>query len=460
MYKRMPKEGGIHMNKQIQIEKLLQALVKHDTREIDNIYERVQPIDLAIQIEDLEDNQLEYLCSHIDDEKLAEILEESDEDLQMDIIDCLDNRRILALFNFISKDNIVDILGLLSVGKRKQLIQLMKIGDKKIIEQLLGYEEDSAGGLMTTEYIALSSKLTIKEALKKIKDIAPKTEVIDTIFVINQHRQLIGTADLRDILIADDESYIEDIMDNQVISVQPETDQEEVSLLVSKYDLTTIPVVNKNQALLGIITVDDIIDVIQEEHTEDMLQMHGVSKEESLDSTLLDSIKMRLPWLIVNLITAFLASFTVKFFESTIEKIVALSATMTIVTGMGGNAGSQTLSIMIRSIALGEVHFKDCWPALKKELCLGAINGFITGVITGTIVSILYGNFYLGIIICIAMVGNLIISGLFGFLIPVLLKALHLDPALASSIFLTTATDVLGFFIFLQLANIFLPYLI
>ncbi len=445
---------------QTQLNKLLQALVKHDTQEIDNIYEHVQTIDLAHEIEELEDNQLEYLCSHIDDEKLAEILEESDEELQVDIIDCLHNQRILRLFNFIPKDTIVDILGELPIGKRKQLMTLMKTDEQKVIEQLLGYDDDSAGGLMTTEYIALNAQLTVVNALMKIKEIAPKTEVIETIFVLNDKKQLIGTADLRDILVSDEKTTLKEIMDDQVISVYPETDQEEVSLLVSKYDLTTIPVVNKNKALLGIITVDDIIDVIQEEHTEDMLQMHGVSKEESLDSTLFESIQMRLPWLIVNLATAFLASFTVKMFESTIEQIVALSATMTIVTGMGGNAGSQTLSIMIRSIALGEVHFKDCFPALIKEIFLGIINGLITGAVTGVIVYVLYGNFYLGIIICIAMIGNLVVSGFFGFIIPVALKAMHADPALASSIFLTTATDVLGFFIFLELANLFLPYLI
>lgn len=445
---------------QEQLKHLKEAVNNQDEKAIDDIYEHVPPVDLAEAIEELKDNELAYLCRHTDDEELAEILEESDEDLQVAMIDCLNNERVLKLFNHISKDNIVDILGQLPIGKRKHLINLMKSEDQHVIEQLLGYDEDSAGGLMTTEYIALNARLTVMRALVKIKEIAPKTEVIDTIFVLNDKKELVGTADLRDILSSKEDVKLSDIMDEQVISVLPETDQEEVSLLVSKYDLTTIPVVNKNHALLGIITVDDIIDVIQEEHTEDMLQMHGVNKEESLDSTLFESIKMRLPWLIVNLATAFLASFTVKMFEGTIEKIVALSATMTIVTGMGGNAGSQTLSIMIRSIALGEVHLKDCFHAFIKEVCLGIIDGFVTGVITGCIVYAIYGNFYLGIIICIAMVGNLVVSGFFGFLIPVALKALHLDPALASSIFLTTATDVLGFFIFLELANIFMPVLL
>ena len=413
--------------------------------------------DLAEQNEELEDNQLEYLCSHIDDIKLAEILEESEEELQVDIINCLDNRRILALFNHIPKDTIVDILGQLPIGKTKQLISLMKAGEKKIIEQLLGYEEDTAGGIMTTEYIALNENLTIEESIKKIKQIAPKTEVIDTIFVLDQYKHLIGIADLRDILIGEDSTPLHTIMDTNIITVLPETDQEEVSLLVSKYDLTTIPVVNKNNSLIGIITVDDIIDVIVEEHTEDLLQLHGVHKEESLDSSLIDSIKMRLPWLVVNLGTAFLASFVVKMFEGTIEQIVALSATMTIVTGMGGNAGSQTLSILIRGIALGEITLKESLPGLKKEILVGAFNGLVTGFLTAVIVYFIYGNIYLGVIICLAMIGNLVISALFGYLIPLVLKSLNLDPAIASSIFLTTATDVLGFFIFLQLAHLFLP---
>ena len=446
-------------NRKQQLENLLLALVKHDRNLIDDIYEHIEAIDLAEEIEELEDDKLKYLCNHIDDEKLAEILEEADEDLQIDIIRYLDDRRLLSLFNYISKDNIVDILGELPIGKRKNLINLMKADDKQVIEQLLGYDKETAGGLMTTEYIALNSHLTVKNALIKIKEIAPKTEVIDTIFALNSKKQLVGTVDIRDILSSEGDVKLYSIMDDHIIAVSPETDQEEVSLMVSKYDLTTIPVINNNHSLLGIITVDDIIDVIQEEHTEDMLQMHGVNKEESLDSTLFESIQMRLPWLILNLATAFFASFVVKMFEGTIEQIVALSATMTIVTGMGGNAGSQTLSIMIRSIALGEIHLNDCWPALKKEICVGLFNGFITGAITGVIVYFLYGNLYLGIIICIAMVGNLIISGIFGFLIPVALKAVHLDPALASSIFLTTATDILGFFIFLQLANMFLPFL-
>lgn len=420
----------------------------------------VTTVDLALQLSEYDDEQLQGLCEKLEDEELAGILEESELKTQLRIIKFLDNKRILKLFSYMSKDDIVDILGETNVGKAKELINLMKEGDKKIIKQLLGYRDDCAGGIMTTEYIALNSNLIIEDAIKKIKEIAPKTELIDTIFVVNKNKELIGTAALRDILVAPEDQKLEEITNEHFVYVEPETDQEEVALIASKYDLTAIPVLNKKRAMLGIITIDDIVDVMVEEQTEDVLKMGGVSKEETLDSTLGESIKLRLPWLFVNLVTAFLASMTVKSFESTIAQVVALSSIMSIITGMGGNAGTQTVSIIIRNIAMGKVELKDALHLLGKQILLGLINGSIIGIVTGAIVASIYGNVYLGIIVFLAMIANLIISGVCGILIPLVLQKLKIDPALSSSIFLTTATDVLGFFIFLSLANLFLPHLI
>ena len=315
-------------------------------------------------------------------------------------------------------------------------------------------------GIMTTEYIALYQNLTVKDAMKKIKEITPKTEYIQTIYVMNSNKKIKGTVDLRDIIIADESLKLEDIAEENFIYVEPELDQEEVARIVSKYDLNAVPVLNNSKRMLGIIMVDDIVDVLVEEQTEDILKMGGVAKEETLDSTLLESIKMRLPWLLVNLITAFLASLTVKAFENTIAKVVALSAIMSIVTGMGGNAGTQTVSIIIRNLAIGKVKFKEVGHLILKEVVLGLINGAVIGLVTGVIVTIIYHNIYLGVIIFLAMIGNLIISGFFGLVIPIALEKLKIDPALSSSIFLTTATDVLGFFLFLSLASIFLTKLL
>jgi magnesium transporter len=391
---------------------------------------------------------------------MAEILEQASEQLQVRILRLMDYNNIINVFSFMSNDDKADILGNLPFGMRKELLKLMKESETGKLQELLGYDPDSAGGIMTTEYMALKGDLTIAEVLKKLRKIGPKTEVIETMFVLDEKKELIGTADLRDILLAHEEQRLLDIVDKNIIYVYPEIDQEEVSLLVSKYDLKVIPVVNRKNALLGIITVDDIIDVIVEENTEDILRLGGVSGQEGTDSTLLSSIGKRLPWLFVNLATAFLASFTVGLFEDVIAQVVALAAAMPIVAGMGGNAGSQTLAVVIRSIALGEVELKKNWKLIFKEVALGVIHGAAIGIITGTILFMKYNNPYLGLIIFIAMVGNLVIAGFFGFLIPLLLKALGIDPALASAIFLTTATDVCGFFIFLGLARIFLNFLL
>ena len=417
-------------------------------------------VDLAWELSNYDDAGIEDICNNLDDENLARILEETEEKNQIRIVDFLQNDRVLRVFSYMSKDDIVDILGEINFGRTKELIKIMKYGDRKIIKQLLGYRDDCAGGIMTTEYIALNNSLNMKEALITIKEIVPKTELIDTIFVVNAENQLLGTAQLRDILISKEDELVDNIVDKSFISVEPEIDQEEVALLVSKYNLTAIAVVNKRKAMLGIITIDDIVDVMVEEQTEDVLKMGGVAKEETLDSTLWQSIRLRLPWLVINLITAFLAAMTVKSFENTISQVVALSATMSIVTGMGGNAGTQTVSIIIRNIAIGKVKLKDAGHLLLKEVFLGLINGAAIGIITGIIVAAIYSNIYLGIIIFLAMIGNLVVSGFFGLLIPLILDKFKIDPALSSSIFLTTATDVLGFFIFLSLANVFIAKLI
>lgn len=441
-------------------EELINSVLEDDKEKIYEIIDNMYPIDIAIIIEEFDDESLMKFNEHIDNELMAEIIEQASEELQVRIIKLFEFKSIVHLFSYMSNDDIADILGNLPIKMRKDLLKLMKTGDTRQLQELLGYDEDSAGGIMTTEYIALRGDLLIGESLKKIKEIGPKTEVIETIFVLNNNKELIGTADLRDILVAPEDEKLLNIMNDNIISVYPEEDQEKVSLLVSKYDLKAIPVINHKNSLLGIITVDDIIDVIVEEQTEDILMMGGVSKEERVDSSLGTSIKRRLPWLFINLGTAFLAAFTVGLFEDVIAQVVALAAAMPIVAGMGGNAGTQTLSVVIRSIALGEVSLKKNWKLVFKEVGLGIINGAATGVVTGIILYMKYNNPYLGLIIFAAMIGNLVIAGFFGFIIPLLLKVFGVDPALASAIFLTTATDVFGFFLFLGLAKMFLPYLL
>ncbi len=439
---------------------LVSIINEGDTEKLKEFIEDLQPIDFAETVSELDDEQLPRLTAMMDEDDLASLMEESEDKQRITIAKTLDDQRLLSALDYMQKDDIVDMLGDFPIGRRKHVMKLMKRSDRQIITKLLQYEDDTAGGIMTTNYIALSESLNVGEALQKLKEIGPKTEVIDTIFVIDDdRRKLIGYVDLRELLSSNRHTQLHELMDENVVSVSPETDQEETARLVSRYDLKALPVVSASNQILGIITVDDIIDVIVEEYDEDMLQMAGVSAEESLNSTLKESIRFRLPWLLVNLITAFLASFTVSLFEGTISQVVALSAVMTIISGMGGNAGTQTMSILVRTLAQQEVDWKSSWKPLVKEVLLGFVNGLACGVVTAIVVFFMYKNFFLSLIVVLAMVGNLLVSAFFGFLVPIVLKKCHADPAVASSIFVTTATDVLGFFIFLGLASMFLPLL-
>ena len=430
-----------------------------DLRLIDKL-DDITSVDLANELSSFDDEEIKVLCYKLDDEMLARVLEEAEFKNQNRIIKYLNNDRILRVFKYMSKDDIVDILGDINIGTAKDLINRMQEGDSSVIKELLGYEDDTAGGLMTTEYISLYSDMLVHNVMQRIKSIASETEYIDTIYVINKEKELIGTVKLRDLLMASEEETLQKICDKHFVYVRPETDQEEVAGLVSKYDLKAIPVLNNKHSMLGIITIDDIMDVVTEETTEDIMKMGGVSKIEEIDSRISKKIRLRLPWLVINLITAFLAALTIKLFESTIAQVVALSSIMSMVTGMGGNAGTQTVSVIVRNIAMGKIKLKDSLRVLIKQFIVDVFNGIVIGLITGIAVYAIYHNVYLGIIIFLAMIANLVISGFCGTLIPLVLAKMKIDPALSSSIFLTTATDVLGFFIFLSLANIFLPHLI
>ena len=439
---------------------LKEALLTSDQDELVDVIESAYAIDVAIALEEFTDEEIISFAERIDAERMAQVFEQADEDLQFRMAELFGVDNMLKMFHFMSKDDIADILGELPINMRKRILRMMKRKDIVEIENLLLYEDDTAGGLMTTEYIALNGKWTVEKALNKIKEIAPKTEVIETIFVLNGRKELIGTADLRDILVEDNNTLLEDIMYDNIVSVPAGMDQEEVSHIVSKYDLKVVPVVNRKNSLLGIITVDDIIDVLFEEQTEDILKMAGVGTEEDVENTVSKSVKMRLPWLITNLFTAFLSSTVISIFEGTIAQVTALAAAMPIVAALGGNAGNQTLSLVIRNITLGELNLKDDWRLVSKEIALAAINGIVIGLAAGTILALRYQNPFLGVIMVGAMLANLVIAGVCGFFIPLVLKAFNVDPALASSIFLTATTDICGFLIFLGLAKIFLPMLL
>ncbi|MBS6610184.1 MULTISPECIES: magnesium transporter [Peptoniphilus] len=442
------------------IEEMKKIISVQDKNLLNNLFEEYHPVDLGIESEDLEEDELRILVKNITHENLALLLESSEEELDAKIMSFFTNDELIEIFTHMEHSIVADLLGVLSTVRRKSILSLMKSADQNILKMILSFDEESAGGIMTTNFISLRENLTAEEAIKKIRTISPETEIIDEIFVTDNYHRLRGIVTLRDLLVSSAKTVLKDILEEVDFYVFGTDDQEVAANLFSKYELDILPVVNNNMAILGVITSEDIIAVIDQEHNEDILQMHGVNADEEYDSNWVDSFKSRIPWLIVNLLTAFLASSVVKSFESTISQVVVLSAAMPIVTGMGGNAGSQTLSIILTSLARGELSLKEDYKLVFKEIFLGLFEGAIIGILAATVFVFWHKNIYLGLILFLAMILNMIIACSMGFLIPLILDKLKVDPAIASSIFLTTFTDVFGFFIFLGLATIFLPKLI
>ena len=323
------------------------------------------------------------------------------------------------------------------------------------VGDLLEYAEQTAGRIMNPKVFALAEDMTAAEAITALQG-SRDVEVVFYLYVIDARRHLVGVVSLRRLLLVAPETPLKRIMTTDLISVRADMDQEEVARLVASYNLLAIPVVDEENKLVGVITVDDVIDVIKDEATEDIYRLAGVSSDERVFTPTSESLRKRLPWLLINLVTAFVAAGVVKLFEGTLAAWLALAVFMPIVPGMGGNAATQTLTVIVRGLALGELTWANSRKALFKEMLVGIGNGVATGVVAALLAWAMAGQPSLGILLFLAMIINLFVAGAAGTLIPLGLKALKVDPALASTVFITTFTDVCGFAAFLGLATIVL----
>jgi magnesium transporter len=337
------------------------------------------------------------------------------------------------------------------------VLELMGRKESGEVENLLEYAEKTAGRIMNPNVFALAEDMTVGEAIVALQS-SRDVEMVFYLYIVDGRRHLVGVTSLRRLLLVSPETPLKRIMTPEPISARVEMYQEEVARLVASYNLLAIPVVDEANKLVGIITVDDVIDVIKDEATEDLYRLAGVSSDERVFTPAMESLRKRVPWLIVNLATAFMAAAVVGIFQNTISTWVALAVFMPIVAGMGGNAATQTLTVIVRGIALGELTWSNSRKTLIKELLVGVGNGLVTGTIAALVAWAMNGDPRLGVILALAMVVNLFVAGLAGTLIPLGLKALRIDPALASAVFITTFTDVAGFASFLGLATLFIRY--
>ena len=426
-----------------------------------NLVQKQHPADLADVLNELSGGErrsvFNTLLGH--NSRLAmEALTELDAEVGASLLVEYPADELARLFQELPSDDAAALIDHLPEELSVSVLELMRHKESDEVQHLLEYADQTAGRIMNPNVFALGEDLTAGEAIEALQR-SREVEMVFYLYVVDARRHLVGVLSLRRLLLVSPETPLNRIMTADLITARVDVDQEEAAQLVASYNLLAIPVVDEENKLVGIITVDDVIDVIKDEATEDIYRMAGVSSDESVSTSAGEALRKRLPWLGINLITAILAALVVRAFQATINEVVALAAFMTIVASMGGNAATQTLTVIVRGIALGELTFSNSRKALGKEALVGLGNGLILGIAGAGVAWLVVGNPYFGGILALAMVINLLIAAVAATLIPIALRALKVDPALASSVFITTLTDVFGFFAFLGLATVFLPYL-
>src|SRR3954467_9083110 len=426
-----------------------------------NLLQKQHPADLAQIFSELPDKDREAAFSLLADRngRLAmEAVSELGPEAGAGLLATRPAEEIARLAQEIPSDDAAALIDYLPEELSGAVLDLMRPRESGVVENLLEYEEQTAGRIMNPHVFALSEDMTVGEAITELQT-NRDVEMVFYLYVVDERRHLVGGASLRRLLLVSPGAPLKRIMAADLISARVDTDQEEVARQVASYNLLAIPVVEEENKLVGVITVDDVIDVIKDEATEDIYRLAGVAGDERAFTPPGESLRKRLPWLTVNLATAFLAAFVVGLFERTIDKVVALAVFMPIVAGMGGNAATQTLTVVVRGIALGELSWSSSRKALLKEAVVGIGNGLALGLLAAIVAWMMKGDLVLGAVLALAMVINMFVAATAGTLIPLGLRAAKIDRALASSVFITTLTDVAGFASFLGLATVFLKYL-
>lgn len=421
------------------------------------LLDSVHPADQADLFLHLEEGLRETFLSLLSAEGLAQLLGYLDEDDREDVIAKMPRASLARVLDRMDNDEAVDILQALPPAEAARVLANMNTASE--IAPLLEHAEESAGGLMTRGYVALHKDMTAQEAVTFLRLRRPFAEETYYLYVLDAGNRLEGVVNLRQLIVADPQTRIGDIMTRDVISVAPGTDQEECARLIQRYRLRALPVMDEGGRLQGIITADDLMEVISEEATEDMYKMAGVGVKEWVFSPLRESVARRIPWLAFNMIWAFAAASVINAFEGTIDRVAALAIFMPMIAGQAGNAGIQTATIVVRSMALGEVGLGDVLRVLSKEWSMGVVKGVLFGLVLGAVAWAWKGNETLGIVAGLAMFLNMLVAATGGVLVPMTLRRLGLDPATIAGVFDTMLTDLMGFLIFLGLATLLISQL-
>lgn len=412
----------------------------------------LEPADLADVLAALDEEErvrvVGLLPPSLSGEALVEMPDEAHAE---ETLAALDPETAADIVEELEDDDAADLLGELEPEEQARI--LAAVEDRSEVERLLRYDEESAGGLMTTQVVAVDQDATTAEALAEVRRQAEEVADFHQVFVLDDRRRLVGLVSFKALVLAEPGRVIREIMEEPEVTVPPTEDQEEVARLMARYNVPSLGVVDAEGRLLGRITFDDVSDVVEQEATEDLLRFGGVSATEDLGASWGEAVRSRLPWLFVNLLTAFMAASVVLYFEDTLQRLVTLAIFMPVIAGMGGNTGTQALAVTVRRLALGLIPERHRVRVVGKELLVGLTNGLAVATVAGILAVVAGMDARFGLVVFLAMVGNLGVAGFAGAFIPILLTRLGADPAVASSVFVTTFTDMCGFALLLGLAG-------
>jgi magnesium transporter len=446
----------IKSEKESRLRALRSALEQGALRSAHRMINALHPAEIALLIESLPAAQREMVWEFVDHELEGEVLLELNENIRSALIEGMDARELLAAAEDLELDDLADLVGDLPEAVTRQLLKSMDQQDRERLSTVLGYPEDSAGGLMNTDTVSVRPDVSVEVVLRYLRMRGELPAKTDSLFVVDRHDRYLGTIALTSLLIEDPERPVGEMLEGEAPRIDPAMPAHEVTQLFQDRDLVSAAVVSTDGLLLGRITIDDVVDVISEEAAHSVLSMAGLRDEEDVFAGVLVSTRRRLLWLGINLCTALLASVVVQRFESTIEKVAALAALMPMVASMGGIAGTQTVTLIIRGLALGQVEWANARWLLLKEIGVGGLNGLIWAIVIGFITSLRFGNWQISVIIGAAMLTNLLAAAAVGVLVPLTLRRLRIDPALSAGVILTTFTDCIGFATLLGLGALFL----
>ena len=440
------------------LDRIRVALDADNLDEVTAILETLRRSDQAEVFSDLPPEDQQEILPLLTPESSADILEELEDEDVLDIATRLETERLIEIVDEMEPDEAADLLGDIPLEQAEEV--LAQIDESDEVRSLLVHPDETAGGVMTSLAVEIEDDMTVETAIKNLRHLAPDSEEIYYLFVQNKMQQLVGVVSLRGLVTTSPDILIKEIMDPEPISILVGADQEEAARLMQRYDLLALPVVDAQNKLLGMITYDDLLDVLEDEATEDIYRLGGIPKEQPADVGIMSAMKTRLPWLVLNLLTALISATVLSLFENTIAQVAVLAAFFPIVAGVSGSAATQTLTVTVRGLALGDIAPREGLKTLSREVLLGLVNGFSIGIIVAVIAFIWKGTPLLGLVVGASTLLNMLCAGLAGVLVPLLMQKLNFDPALASPILVTTTTDTLGYFFYLGLATLMIANLI